>query len=135
MKTRVAQAILSLLTLISISFLLYLSVSRQNLITELEPRAKKYDEICNGVRWALHTDMGLLHDTDDPPRLTSKQVEDERRHLYERVGNTIGGDDSYVMLERCMPHPFPLDAWRACSSDPCLRTVLQQAMDSIPELP
>ena len=107
-----------------------ISLHREN--NRLEPRALKYDEICAGVKSALWVDIKLLHDTDDPPRLTPKQVEDDRRLLYGRVGSTIGGDDSYVMLERCMPHPFPMDAWRACHDDACLRATLKQAMDSIP---
>jgi hypothetical protein len=65
--------------------------------------------------------------------LTPQQVEDDRKHLLARVGSTIGGDNSYVMLGCCMPQPFPMDAWRACRDDACLGAILKQAMDSIHE--
>jgi hypothetical protein len=110
-----------------------INLKREN--NRLEPRAKKYDEICAAVKSALWVNMTLLHDTDNPPRLTPAQVETDRRMLYEKVGATIGGDDSYVMLQRCMPQPFPMDAWDGCRSkndDVCLRRILKQAMESIP---
>lgn len=110
----------------------YIAITLSRKVDRLEPRAKKYDELCESVRSALHTDITLLHDTDNPPWLTPQQVDDDRRTLYRRVGSTSGGDDSYAMLGRCMPHPFPMDAWRACHDDACLRATLKQAMDSIP---
>lgn len=114
---------------------LWITITLRRENRQLAVKAQKYDEICGGVKAALYVDMTLLHDTDDPPRLTQKQVDDHRHLLYERVGNTIGGDDSLVMLGRCLPNPFPMDAWRDCAAvnnDVCLRALLKQAYESIP---
>lgn len=130
MRPRTTIALLAVCAIaLAIAAYFIIALRREN--SELKPRALKYDEICAGVKSALWVDITMLHDTDDPPRLTPQQVEDDRKHLLARVGSTIGGDDSYVMLGRCMPQPFPMDAWRACRDDACLRAILKQAMDSI----
>lgn len=110
----------------------YATVTLQHKVDRLEPKATRYAEICDGMRWALHTDMTLLHDIDDPSRLTPAQMEQDRRHLYDRVGSYASSPPMALMLERCTSRPFPMIAWRACSNDACLRTILKQAMDSIP---
>jgi len=125
-------AVMIVMTAIVLASAAFTTISLKREVNRLEPKAKKYDEICGGVRGALRTDITLLHDTDNPAWMTPKQVEDDRRALYRRVGSTVGGDDSYVMLQRCMPSPFPMEAWRSCDNDVCLRAILQQAHDSIP---
>lgn len=120
---------------VAIATMVHVNVSLDREVDRLVPLAKKYGEICGGVKAALWVDTTKLHDTEDSAWLTPKEIEDDRKALFRRVGATIGGDDSYVMLQRCMPKPFPMDAWRSCiaaNDNVCLRGVLTQAMDSIP---
>jgi len=65
----------------------YVNIKLKKQVDQLEPKAKKYEEICGAVKAALRTDRSMIHDTDDPAWLTPQQIEDERRHLYDRVGN------------------------------------------------
>lgn len=132
MKLVYVKIIGTIAFIVAIVAMVYINTTLNRQVDRLTPKAKKYAEICGAVKAALLTDRSMIHDTDNPAWLTPQQIEDERRHLYDRVGNARGGDDSKVMLDRCMPQPFPMDAWRACTDDACLRMILKQAMDSIP---
>jgi hypothetical protein len=125
--------VLGLIAALVVVFTLVIKANRE--ADRLAPLARKYNEICGGVKAALWVDMTMLHDTGDPQQLTPEQVDEDRRALFRKVGATIGGDDSFVMLQRCIPQPFPMDAWRRCiaaNDYACLRALLQQAHDAIP---
>lgn len=88
----------------------------------LEPMAVKYEEICGGVRATLYVDRQLLRNVHD------------REIILGKFGGSCG-DDGFVMLERCLPKPFPRAAWDACverHDDECLAAMLKTAEESLP---
>ena len=90
---------------------------------ELAPIAQKYRSICGGVKATLFVDRRMLHTNDH-----------ERDVLLGRLGGDCG-DDSAVMLERCLPEPFPMEKWRRCVEThdvTCLDAMLAAAEASIP---
>jgi len=111
------------LVVVSVMFVFLVRERRlQREIDTLTPRAHKYQEICHGVKAALRVDRTLL------------QSERERDLVVSRIAGDRGGDDSFIMLERCLPMPFPIEAWERCraSNDvPCMITLLQRAENSI----
>lgn len=112
----------SLLIALSVSYSIRTGCQQQRQIDELEPQARKYQEICGAVKNALHIDQTFLH------------TEADRELLRQRIGSDRG-DESYVMLERCMPFPFPMESWDVCLAGrdvACLSTLLRRAEESIP---
>lgn len=96
-------------------------VARESKIEELTPLAQRYRSICLGVRSQLAQDRRLL----------------DNLHAREKMLSSFAGacgDDSFVMLERCLPQPFPMEAWERCASDHddgCLARILESAERSI----
>ena len=123
MTARNARVAGCVLIVVSVMFVLLVRERRlQREIDTLTPRAHKYQEICHGVKAALRVDRVLL------------QSERERDLVVARVAGDRGGDDSFIMLERCLTMPFPIEAWERCraSNDfPCMIGLLQRAEDSI----
>lgn len=135
MKHMIAVMYVMMAIVLIVGTWIIITLKREN--NRLEPKAKKYDEICSGVKAALWVDRTLLHgpEESDWMAVTAKEIEDDRQMLFRKLGATIGGDDSYVMLQRCLPQPFPMDTWRGCiatNDNVCLRALLQQAHDAIP---
>lgn len=104
--------------------LLYVLVTKRQLQAEIDvlaPQARKYQEICGGVKAALRVDRTLL------------RSERERDLVVARLAGNQG-DDSFVMLERCLPAPFPMEAWERCRANnnyECMETLLGSAEASI----
>ena len=123
MATRNALVAGSVLVAISMMFALLVRAQRlQREIDTLAPQARKYQEICRGVKAALRIDRALL------------QSERERDLVVTRVAGDHGGGDSFLMLERCLPIPFPIEAWDRCRTGndvPCMIALLQRVEDSI----
>jgi hypothetical protein len=123
--TRTAQIVTTIgvaLILLVIVASLFAVMHYERRLDKLEPLAQKYRSICGGVKAALYVDRRMLHSPRD------------REILIGKFAGTCG-DDSYVMLERCLPAPFPMEAWNGCSTrgdDTCLEALLKQAEDSIP---
>lgn len=123
MTARNARVAGCVLIVVSVMFVLLVRERRlQREIDTLAPQARKYQEICRGVKAALRVDRTLL------------QSERERDLVVARIAGDRGGDDSFIMLERCLPMPFPIEAWDRCrmgNDVPCMIALLQRVEDSI----
>lgn len=109
-----------MLVAVAVMFI-FLERRLQREIDTLAPQARKYQEICGGVKAALRVDRALL------------QSDRERDLVVARIAGDRG-DDSFIMLERCLPMPFPLEAWERCraSNDvPCMIELLQRVENSV----
>lgn len=124
MTTRNALVAGSVLVMVSVMFVLLIRQRLQHEIDTLAPQARKYQEMCRGVKVALRGDRTLLQ----------SERERERDLVVARVAGDHGGGDSFLMLERCLPMPFPIEAWRRCreSNDvPCMIALLQRVENSV----
>ena len=121
---RIRPSTLALGLAAAVSILMAVSMFRmiyfEDRLDEIAPQAQKYRSICGGVKATLFVDRRLLHS--------------DRQVMIDRFGGSCG-DDSAVMLERCLPEPFPMAAWRRCvevHDDNCLDMILDSAEVSIP---
>ena len=101
----------------------FTTISLKREVRQLEPKAKKYDEVCGYVKSALHTDRNLL--TFD------KNTHD--RMLADFAGNHIG--DGMQMLDWCVPNVKEfVSEIRRCdglNDDACIDRVFQAMEKSI----